>query len=171
MYLENNEVKRYPFAAIFAWIMVILWMGVIFLFSHQDSEASSGMSGQFAAGILRLFGGDLTDHNLEMFESAIRIAAHAFVFFVLGLLVSYAFEKIQVKDLRNASLSVIVSLLYAISDELHQVFVPGRAGELKDFLVDASGVVIAVIIYQVFKTVIDLRTELEVARQEELHLK
>jgi VanZ family protein len=78
--------------------------------------------------------------------------------------VSYAFEKIQVKDLRNALLSVIVSLLYAISDELHQVFVPGRAGELKDFLVDASGVVIAVIIYQVFKTIIDLRTELEVAR-------
>ena len=56
MYIENNEVKKYPVAAVISWILTVLWMAVIFLFSHQDSDSSSGLSGQLAALLVRLNG-------------------------------------------------------------------------------------------------------------------
>lgn len=170
MYIENNEVKRYPIAAVIAWVMTVLWMAVIFMFSHQDSDSSSGLSGQLAAVLVRLTGGQLEGPQLVRFEGLLRVFAHGFVFFVLGLLVSYAFETINIKELPNAALAFIVSALYAASDELHQVYVPGRAGEVKDFLVDCVGIVIAIIVYQVIKTIIDLRAELGVGAQDELRL-
>ncbi len=170
MYIENNEVKKYPVAAVISWILTVLWMAVIFLFSHQDSDSSSGLSGQLAAVLVRLTGGQLDGPGLLRFEGMLRVFAHGFIFFVLGLLVSYAFETINIKELPNAALTFIVSALYAASDELHQIFVPGRAGEFKDFLIDCAGIVLAIIFYQVIKTFIDLHSELEVGAQDELRL-
>lgn len=170
MYIENNEVKRYPISAIIAWILTVLWMAVIFLLSHQDNVSSSGLSGQLVAVLMRITGGQLEGPQLVRFESVIRVLAHGFVFFVLGLLVSYAFETINIRELPNAALTFIISALYAASDELHQLFIPGRAGELKDFLIDCAGIVLAIIIYQVVRTISDLRSELEVGSQDELRL-
>jgi VanZ family protein len=39
-------------------------------------------------------------------------------------------------------MTVIISVLYAASDELHQLFVPGRMCDLNDFIVDSIGVII-----------------------------
>jgi VanZ family protein len=37
-------------------------------------------------------------------------------------------------------------VLYAVSDEIHQLFVPGRAGQIRDVLIDACGVFVGIII-------------------------
>lgn len=47
-------------------------------------------------------------------------------------------------------LSVLLSSLYGISDEIHQYFVPYRDADLMDILADTLGVVMGVYFYQTF---------------------
>jgi VanZ family protein len=168
--LENNEVKKYPVKIIFSWSMVVIWMAVIFAFSHQSSEVSGGISLNASRFILQLFDKSADAAAVSLAESIIRNFAHGFVFFVLGIFVSYAFESVGISEFANAGLTFLVSAIYAVSDEVHQIFIPGRAGQLSDFLIDALGIIIAIIAYQIFKTVMDLRAELAVKRQEDLRL-
>ena len=48
--------------------------------------------------------------------------------------------------LRKKTSSAVVTYLYALSDELHQTFVPGREGKFVDTLIDLVGIVIGIII-------------------------
>jgi VanZ family protein len=41
-----------------------------------------------------------------------------------------------------------LAFLYAISDELHQSFVPGRTPSIGDVLIDGCGIILAVLIYK-----------------------
>lgn len=50
-------------------------------------------------------------------------------------------------DLRNMCLAWVLTLVYAISDELHQSFVPGRMSSLVDVGIDAAGAIAGVLAY------------------------
>ena len=50
--------------------------------------------------------------------------------------------------------ALTISLLYAISDEIHQLFVPGRAGQIRDVLIDFSGSLTGVIFALIFITIL-----------------
>lgn len=170
MYLENNEVRKYPLSAIVAWTLVVLWMSVIFLFSHQDSDTSGSLSSSLATIVLNFLKQPADGELAGRMDALLRTLAHGFIFFILGWLVSRAFARIEINDIRNAILSLIVSLLYAVSDELHQAFIPGRASQLSDFFVDGAGILLAVLLYQVITTIRFLRAELQVERDEDLRL-
>jgi VanZ family protein len=43
----------------------------------------------------------------------------------------------------------IISAIYAISDEVHQYFVPGRSCNIQDFLLDTTGIFLAFLIYSI----------------------
>ena len=168
MYLENNEVHRYPVRAVLAWFLVVLWMAVIFLLSHQTGDQSSQISQRIAEEILKLIKPDFSQTLLVSIESLIRNLAHGAAFFILATLTGRAFTRTNVQDIRNAILTFIVCVLYAASDELHQAFVPGRASQWQDFLVDIAGIILAVLIYQIITTVRFIRSELRVKREEDL---
>ncbi len=65
-----------------------------------------------------------------------------FSFFLLSLLKGA--KKIKLKHIL---LSLIISLIYSISDEFHQSFVPGRDCSLKDVLFDLIGILLAILVY------------------------
>jgi len=70
---------------------------------------------------------------------------HFLVFFWLSF-----FLAIAITRARNISLAipaVFISLFYALSDEIHQLFVPGRYCSLGDFFVDSSGIILACCLY------------------------
>ena len=70
-----------------------------------------------------------------------------FMYFYLNKLINNGLVYIKVY-------SVITGSLYAISDELHQYFVPGRSGEIKDVLLDSSGVITGVfLVWLLFKII------------------
>ncbi len=162
MYLENNQIRRFPLKGILAWSAVVVWMGLIFYLSHQPATESSGLSRMVSENLLRLIGRGQDIMLVELVNHWIRILAHGFSFFVLALLVSIAFRKVQVIDLPNALLTLIFSLLYAALDEWHQSAVPGRSSEWVDFFTDAGGIVLAVIILQVYWTLKRVNAELSV---------
>lgn len=71
------------------------------------------------------------------------------VYAVLGVLVGRAFyfqEKFPQLKIKYVLYAMIASVLYGLSDEVHQYFVPGRTADVFDFLADALGVVFGVIL-------------------------
>ena len=87
--------------------------------------------------------------KLGALDYFLRKGAHLTEYAVLFLLARRAIEgsfaKISVSGF--VALSVIFSVLYAVSDEFHQSFVPGRSASVSDVCIDSSGVLIGLLIY------------------------
>ena len=81
--------------------------------------------------------------GLGAWDLVLRKMAHAFLFGTLTLLWLRALGP---STSRALAWAVVITLLYAISDEFHQTFVEGRSGRLLDVAVDAVGIVLAVLI-------------------------
>ncbi len=123
-------------------VLVLLWMSVIFFFSAQPAEQSAKLSGTFSGLLQDLFRSifglrppDFVDFILSGAEYAIRKIAHFAEYLILGVLVISLVKRLGLR--RVLLVSMIVCTLYAVSDELHQAFVPGRALLAGDMLLDA----------------------------------
>lgn len=126
---------------------VLLLMAVIFAFSAQPGEESDALT-QAAVMPLAVFiteiqqGGEHMAQALYAFlGSLIRKAAHLCEFALLGSLLYLALRSYGVTGIWW---SLCVGILYAASDEIHQLFVPGRLGCITDVLIDAIGVAVGV---------------------------
>lgn len=129
--------------AMLSWTAVILWMLLIFAFSAQQAAQSEKVSHGLASVILMFIGSLLNSAGIDVnwMNGIVRKSAHAFLFFVLAALVFNAFLKTGVKGIRAFIFALAVTFLYACSDELHQLFVPGRACMLSDVGIDSLGAI------------------------------
>lgn len=132
----------------FPWILVFLWMSLIFYLSHQAASQSSQLSRGLTVTIINII--EKVAPNLEVefdaFDYFVRKNAHFFAYLILGLLVANAMRNGQA----NRSFAAIsLCVLYALSDEFHQTFIPGRAGQWMDILIDSAGSVFGVLSYQI----------------------
>lgn len=101
------------------WFPVFAWCGLIFYFSSLPDLTSGG----------------------GLWDLILRKAAHITEYFILTFLLYRALEgsfNLSFADLIFSS--AFLSLLYAISDEIHQVFVPTRNGNVGDILIDSMGI-------------------------------
>lgn len=137
------------------WVPVLLWMAVIYLLSAQPAEASNGLSTDLTGKLLfiaeklgLLHAGASNDTNImDGFNNFLRQFAHGFAYFILSLFVMNAF-RIGGRKLTASVLPVFfICAAYALSDELHQFFVPGRATQFVDFMTDCDGVLSALVLY------------------------
>ncbi len=107
--------------------------------------------------LLSSFSGDKTE-KLYLFKHSDKII-HLFEYAILCFLVSKTLSftlKESVK--RYAGLAaIVITLLYAISDEFHQSFVPGRYAEVYDVFADGMGAVLSQIILYIKEVKGDLR--------------
>jgi len=166
LYLENNRVKQYPIKAVLSWSSVVIWMAVIFAFSHQSATQSGQLSLSIADTIVRLIYKQADQTFILWVNQLLRNFAHGFIYFILGLMTSWAFSETGIHDARNALFSFVICALYAASDELHQAFVPGRAAQLSDYFIDLTGIVLALILYQIQAALRFLHQDLVVRRKE-----
>ena len=116
-------MSRIKFFRFFSIVTMIL----IFWFSHQNGEESLKQSNfilQYLKEVLKIF-------NLD-----VRKLAHFTIYLVLG---SSYFLSFKILDKRSAIISIILTTLYACTDEFHQGFIPGRGPALKDILIDTLG--------------------------------
>lgn len=124
----------------------LLWMLVIFVFSHQPATISDTQSGVFVEQLQTWF--PAVDSSFLTF--IVRKSAHIFAYFVLGVL---TFRALRQTDLARLVLwTAIICAIYAVTDEFHQLFVPGRSGEVRDILIDTvaatTGVILTRLIYK-----------------------
>ena len=52
----------------------------------------------------------------------------------------------KIKQIDKISISLIVGIIYAISDEIHQAFIPGRGPQLADVILDSMGVLTGIVL-------------------------
>ena len=126
-------------------IIVLALLVLIFCLSHQNGEDSTETSGWFTALLNFIFPFELT-------EDFVRTMAHfsefaCLSFFMNNLFVSY-------KEKLKPIIACVLSFFYAITDEIHQIFVPGRACQFTDMMVDLAGILSGFIVYAVIYTLV-----------------
>ena len=105
-------------AALRLWAPVVLWAGVIFAFSSIPDLGT----------------------GLGTWDLVLRKLAHAAEFALLGALL--------LRALAVERTALALGAAYAVTDELHQHFVPGRLASPYDVLIDAVGVAIGVALWR-----------------------
>lgn len=133
-------------------ILAILWMAFIFYMSNQPSTVSSAQSSGFIeyTSNLPLIGNiisKLVDINIATI--VVRKSAHMFSYFLLCILIFISIYN-QNQNGKCLLISFIISVIYACTDEFHQLFIPGRSGEIKDIIIDSMGALISIIIINIF---------------------
>jgi len=126
---------------VFSWTLVILWMALIFYMSHQPAAKSSELSSGITVIISDIIQKVVTDIKLnqDSLSHIIRKSAHFLEYMVLGVLVVNSLLDTDKPKPRLIFLAILMCILYAISDEIHQIFVPGRSGQVSDVLIDSLG--------------------------------
>lgn len=131
-------------------ILVAVWMILVFVLSHQVSDDSSNTSGNTIRWIIKLLDRDITKEKLEikveLLQPVVRKLAHFTLYMVGGVLIVIMFLQFKESIQQTKLLSFLLGTIYAVTDEIHQIFVPGRSGEIGDVIIDSSGVLTGVII-------------------------
>ena len=110
--------------------LVVVWMALIFAFSSQGHDVSSGQS----TGVVRAIR-DVT--QLSVPETIVRKSAHVLLYLVLGGLLASLVGEYSSRRRRVIITSVAIAFIYACTDELHQLIVGGRSGQITDVLLDS----------------------------------
>lgn len=137
-------------------IAVFVWMIVIFSFSAQPAKVSSQASLTVGRRICSIFVPEYASRSkieqmilAEKIEYPIRKTAHATEYAILGALLlnaMLAFEQ-RHKCFRSKMIQAFVgAVFYAMTDEFHQLFVPGRSGQITDVMIDGGGAFCGVIL-------------------------
>lgn len=157
---------------IFNIAVVVIWMIIVFLFSNQNSTNSSNTSANTIRTILKVF--NVYDNQndiilIENLQNITRKSAH-FILYTLGGFLIYNLvrflnknsvfyfksKKIESYIRKNSVIiSILFGAIYAVSDEIHQYFVPGRSCELRDMCIDTLGIILGVIIYNIISKTIE----------------
>lgn len=124
-----------------SWIAVIVWMALIFYLSHQPATQSNELSSGITAFIVKAVENVAPnlDFDISGFNHLVRKNAHFVAYLVLGVLTFNALRVSGVRGFRNVVIALGICILFAISDEVHQLFIPGRSGEVRDVLIDSAG--------------------------------
>lgn len=133
-------------------ILVILWMMMIFLLSNEEAVKSSKKSDGLIIRTVELFTGKSLsvqekEKVLKYLVFPVRKCAHLSLYLILGILIISLLHEYMVINIRVVILSLLISFLYACSDEIHQLFVLGRSGEVRDVLIDTLGACLGVSFY------------------------
>lgn len=141
---ENRQNKR---LAVFLWCCVAICMAVIFYFSSRPADISSQQSGFIRRILESIFGVSTTTDYI------VRKLAHFSEFLGLSLLTNGALYFSYGKT--RKFIATGASSLYAITDEVHQIFVDGRSCQLTDWLIDTAGAVTGLLIFLILYFIID----------------
>ena len=127
-------------------IPVVLWMALIFRLSsqtaHDSYHLSEVLTDKFIEAIKRIKPDSYI--NRTYMNEILRKIAHYLEYFVLELLMLWLISRIVIRRRNIIRLSVSVCIFFAVTDELHQIFVQGRGPRLLDIIIDGLGIMTGV---------------------------
>lgn len=131
----------------------LIWMAFIFSFSSRSGDVSSQDSNHVGMIIGEVFVPGFEQWNdaeqdefADAIDHPIRKTAHALEYAVLGFLTAGIFA--DQKNLRKLRIFIhwLIAAGYAATDEFHQLFVPGRSGQVSDVILDSAGAALGVLL-------------------------
>lgn len=131
---------------IICWGMVAACMVVIFSFSAQTSGESLNTSNSVIETLATILNPDFPfldaaaqEHIYSLYSHFIRKLGHFSIYALLGFLVSLALWNHTQRGRRILLYTLTICSVYAITDEIHQMFVPGRGPGVWDVVIDSAG--------------------------------
>ena len=134
--------------------MIIYYSLIIWSFSSHPAEVSAKESKSITGIIYDKFAvyiEKFSDMGKEEFvnktDSFIRKCAHFTLFFIFALIISMYVECYHKSALEFLLTVFLTGVIFAVSDEVHQLFVPGRGCQMRDVLIDSNGVLAGGILF------------------------
>lgn len=127
------------------WLLLAAMCVSVFVFSSFGADDSSEQSSFIVDGLIKLFFYDFQEMSpperaalTDVLTVVVRKGAHFSEYALMGVLAFGAFVRIK-KYIPRYLASLVFCIVYAATDEFHQMFVPGRAGMVRDVIVDSCG--------------------------------
>lgn len=132
-------------------IIAIICCIIIFTFSALPATASTKQSKGLTYNVIKLLNGNkLNERELEKLTKKvnplIRKIAHFSIYMILAIFTYMFIEELNIKSKsekerirKNIIYTCIFCIIYAIFDEIHQIYVPGRTGKAIDVIIDTLG--------------------------------
>jgi len=145
-----------------SWIPAIITIIIIWYMSSQTGTVSTDTSAKVTSDIAMrsFFGinlGFLDDPELmDVLHSIVRSCAHIGEYAVLALCVCIACRVCKVRGRFRQIYALMICGIISLSDEMLQVFVPDRYGDLSDIVCDMAGAAFSVIIVTMFERILHL---------------
>ena len=149
----SQNYKKY-----LAWLPALFVTAAIFYFSAQPADVSTEMSDGVttlllqiaeALGLLEL-SPSLVGRLCEQLSTPVRKCAHITEYMILHAAILFGLyhwsENMKVNRVQWLKYAWTMTVVYAMTDEVHQLFVQGRAGRLTDVLIDSIGVTMITVI-------------------------
>lgn len=147
-------MKKIILIRIVSFVLLLAVMIAIFLFSAETSAESSETSGKVIVTIAKILKPnfeELQPAEKEQFvgslQSVTRTLAHFLIFAALGFFAANSLLTFKLNNKKRFLIAIAFSVVYALSDELHQHFVPGRAFQFSDLAVDTLGSCFGILIW------------------------
>ena len=126
-------------------IILILWMILIFILSNQTGSESQNLSDTFISKTICNF---INNCNPDIYSFIVRKLAHFTIYFILGIFSVINFKN----DKEGLTNALIICITYAFFDEIHQMFINNRSGEVRDVLIDSiSSLLSIILVYRIRK--------------------
>lgn len=144
---KKSKEKNNIFINLIRFVIIILLIGtfcIIFGFSNQNGQESTKMSSRFSRKVI-----DVTSKNISKeektkktfrIEPIVRKLAHFSIYLIVGILLMglSCTYKLNVKN--KFIICLLIGFIYACSDEIHQLFINERSGQIFDIFLDTIGV-------------------------------
>lgn len=140
-------------------LLLLTYAAIIFTFSNQQGAKSNKLS----IGIIQ----EIKEHiklpaqidkqklaDLLNYHFLLRKLAHVFEYFILSILICRVLITARVRKDRLILLTLVICLLFAFTDEVHQLFVRGRTPSIIDIIIDGFGVALGIIFYLIMSKIL-----------------
>ena len=143
---DTNKTKK-----ILLLILVLIGCITIFCFSEFSAGESTKQSKGLTYNVIKLLNGNkLSEKELikltKKVNPLVRKIAHFSIYMILAIFTYMFIEELNIKSKsekerlrKNIIYTCIFCIIYAIFDEIHQIYVPGRTGKAIDVIIDTLG--------------------------------
>jgi len=149
-------------------LMTAAVMVMIFLFSMENAEKSDKRSGVISQTVVEVIHPEYADlkpeqqkHIFDSVQHVVRKCAHFTEYMILGFMIRLCLESWIGHRMKKSRWLVLIGFgagaAYACSDEIHQLAIDGRSGQMKDVFVDCAGVLAGVAIGTVVVNLVNRR--------------
>lgn len=128
------------------WSLTIICMGVIFWLSSRTATESSEQSGVIVEFLRKIFGDNVFT------DFIVRKSAHCLEF--TGLSFLFNLSLYVTKNKPSFVFAVMLTSIYAATDEFHQLFVEGRSCQITDWAIDTAGAILGALGFLVILSII-----------------
>ncbi len=129
---------------------------IIFNFSSQNGIESGNLSKKVTTFIVEIFSkfktmnSSMKLHYIAKLHPIVRKLAHFSIYTLVGFSIMGFMCTFNIKNKYKVFVSIVIGVIYAVTDEIHQSFTPGRGPSPMDVCIDSLGVLTGIFIMMLF---------------------